>query len=687
MNGANEKKEGAATAPSIGGGPLRFWPLVTSTLLCLAGIYIFAGALTGRTPPMHWHNAVFLATMTGLVLLMQPAGRKPQSDEDIGSAPHRPPVHDILLAATGVVACLWVAISYRGFDMFGMDLPALAFRLGNPSMPDLVMGTALLVVLFEATRRAVGLVFPAIMVVFTLYMLFGQSVPVAILQHPGATWSQFINQMTMSSEGVFGGTLTVISSVVLVFVIFGEFAQRVGLGKFFMDLASCVAGGFAGGPAKVSVVSSAMFGMISGSTVANTVATGSMTIPAMKRAGYPAYFAGAVEAAASAGGQITPPLMGAAAFLMVEFLNLPYTTIIIAAALPAAMHYLGLLGAVHFRAKRLGLEGMSRSELPRVSAVLKEGWPALVPLVVLLALLFNHFTPQYAAAWGILSCIVIGMIHPRRMISLRDLPVIFAAGVRNSLAVGIIAGAVGVVIGVITMTGVSFRLGFLVTSLAASVSDTLTPLLSLIPLIDVSPQSVAIFFSLVFIGIANIMMGAGIPTTALYIMLAPIATPALANLGVPPIAAHMFVLYYGVLADITPPVCVSAFAAASIAGSPPLKTGVQAFGLGIGKVVVPFIFVYSPAFLLVTDDFTWASFIPTFLSAITGILIVSMAVGGYALTRLGPTVRVWLGMAGLIATAPGFTSLLIGVGLAAFAIALDWLRALRRSERELVKSS
>lgn len=657
-----------------------FWTFFTGALLCLSGVYIFVGALTGRTPPIQWHNALFLGMMIALVLLLQPAGKKASSEEDIGANPHRPPVADLALAIIGVVACLWTAVSYRGFEMFGMNLPALAFRLGNPAPLDIIMGTALLVVLFEATRRAVGIVFPIIMGVFTLYMLFGQSVPVAILQHPGASWSQFINQMTMSSEGVFGGTLGVISTVVLVFVLFGEFAQRVGLGKLFMELAACIAGRFAGGPAKVSVVSSAMFGMISGSTVANTVATGSMTIPAMKRAGYPSYFAGAVEAASSAGGQITPPLMGAAAFLMVEFLHLPYTTIIIAATLPAAMHYLGLLGAVHFRAKLLGLEGMPRSELPRVSSVLKEGWPAIVPLAVLLTLLFNHFTPQYAAAWGILSCIVIGLIHPRRMISLRELPVIFAVGVKHALAVGIIAGAVGVVIGVITMTGVSFRLGFLVTSMATSVSEALMPLLSIVPLLEITPQGVSIFFSLLFIGIANILMGAGIPTTALYIMLAPIATPALADLGVPPLAAHMFVLYYGVLADITPPVCVSAFAAAGIAGSPPLKTGVQAFTLGIGKIVVPFVFVYAPSFLLMTDDFTWASFIPAFLSATVGILIFSMAVGGYALRPLGWFTRIFLGFSGLVTTSPDYYSLFIGTAMAICALGIGQLLGKRRSE-------
>jgi TRAP transporter 4TM/12TM fusion protein len=679
MANLEEEKGGAGFAPFDSHTKPHFWSLFISVLLCLAGVYIFVGALTGRTPPMHWHNALFLGMMVALVLLMQPAGKKPASDEDLGNIPHRPSALDIGLAIVGVLACLWIGISYRGFHMFGLDLPALAFRLGNPAMPDLVMGTALLVVLFEATRRAVGIVFPIIMGVFTLYMLFGQSVPIAILQHPGATWSQFINQMTMSSEGVFGGTLGVISTVVLVFVLFGEFAQRVGLGKLFMELAACVAGRFAGGPAKVSVVSSAMFGMISGSTVANTVATGSMTIPAMKRAGYPAYFAGAVEAASSAGGQITPPLMGAAAFLMVEFLHLPYTTIIIAAALPAAMHYLGLLGAVHFRAKRLGLEGMPREELPRVKTVLKEGWPAIAPLAVLLVLLFNHFTPQYAAAWGILSCIVIGVVHPRRMIPLREIPVIFATGVRHALAVGVIAGAVGVVIGVITMTGVSFRLGFLVTGMATSVSDALQPLFNMIPLLEITPQSLSIFFSLVFIGVANILMGAGIPTTALYIMLAPIATPALANLGVPPLAAHMFVLYYGVLADITPPVCVSAFAAAGIAGSPPLKTGTQAFLLGIGKIVVPFVFVYAPSFLLVTEDFNWTEFVPAFLSASIGILIFSMAVGGFALTRLGWVSRVWLGIAGLIATAPNYPSLWVGLAMTALVFATGYVRRNRTS--------
>jgi len=290
------------------------------------------------------------------------------------------PFYDWLFAGFGVLAALFLSISWRGLDFMGLKIPEQALRQGDPSMPDIILGTILVVLALEIARRSLGFVLPMIILVFISYALLGPYMPFQVLTHPGVDWRQFINNMYFPSEGIFGVTLWVVSTVVFHFVLFGVVAQRMGLGQFFVDNAMVLAGRYTGGPAKVSVVSSAFFGPISGSSIANTVSTGSLTIPNMKRLGYPGHFAGGVEAASSAGGQITPPIMGAASFLMAEFLEVPYTTIVLAAIVPATMHYIGVMSIVHFTAKRLGLKGYARDMLPNLGTVWKEGWPTALPL-------------------------------------------------------------------------------------------------------------------------------------------------------------------------------------------------------------------------------------------------------------------------------------------------------------------
>ena len=281
-------------------------------------------------------------------------------------------------------------------------------RQGNPTTIDVFFGSMLVLASLEIARRTIGYILPMIILVFIIFALFGPYMPAQILQHPGVDWRQFVNNMYFPFEGIFGITLWVVSTVVFHFVLFGVVAQRMGLGQFFVDNAMIVAGNYTGGPAKVSVVSSAFFGTISGSSIANTVSTGSLTIPNMKRMGYPGHFAGGVEAAASAGGQITPPIMGAASFLMAEYLEVPYTTIVIAAIVPAMMHYIGVLSIVHFTAKRLGLKTYPKEELPKFLKVWKEGWFTIIPLVALLIVLFSGYSPNMAAFMGISLCVVVG---------------------------------------------------------------------------------------------------------------------------------------------------------------------------------------------------------------------------------------------------------------------------------------
>jgi TRAP transporter 4TM/12TM fusion protein len=690
--------------PEMAFRPTSDWVrhLVTTGLVGL-GFYHFYTAGFG-IPAEQWHKAIHLSSVLALIFLTFALRRGGRPQRSSWWAPGQVPVWDWLLALGAIVATIYIPMTFTGVDtwIFGQHIQfeELNFRIGNPNIYDLAFGTILVICIFEAARRTMGIVLPIIVGVFMLYALYGSQIPIQVLIIPDVNWNQFLNHIYLTTEGIFGPPIKVISTVVFHFVLFGVVAQRMGLGQFFIDIAQCVAGHLSGGPAKVSVLSSSLFGMISGSSIANTVTTGSLTIPAMKRIGYRAHFAGAVEAASSTGGQITPPIMGAAAFLMVEFLGIPYTTIIVAAAVPALMHYIAVLGIVHFEAKRLGLRGLSRSELPRFLDVMREGWPTLVPLGTLIAVLFTGFTPYLAAFWGITCCIglgapivgsvlvaAIGAMNPnflsfwpfwaaavscllgftvhRRRMTWRDLIDGIAMGSKYALAVGAAGAAVGIVVGVITLTGVTFRLGFMVTQGALEAAEVVLSLFSFLPFELFTLDETTLFLSLVFIAIACMLMGAGLPTTALYIMLSAVATPALGNLGIPPLASHLFVLYYGVLADITPPVCTSAYAAGGIAGANPFRTGLTAFKLGNAKVMVPMVFAYSPAMLLVLDDyFTWGEFLWTTATCIIGIVLLGAALTGYLMRPMSVPARILLGIAAVLIVVPDVMTNLYATGVA-----------------------
>ena len=616
------------------------------------------------TPIDYWHMGFHMSGVILLVFIGFPAIRNAAAESVQPNTWWRfsnVPLWDWVFIAVGIVSSLYIGVTWHAIDWtvlgIHIQMPDQVMRQGNPMNIDIVFGTLLIIVLLEAVRRSLGIIVPIIILIFTGYAVFGQYIPIQILKHPGISWSQYINNMYFPAEGIYGVTLWIVSTVVFHFVLFGVLAQRMGLGQFFVDVATVVAGRYTGGLAKVSVVSSAFFGTISGSSIANTVSTGSLTIPNMKKMGYPAHLAGGVEAAASAGGQITPPIMGAAAFVMAEFLEVPYTTIVIAAIVPASMHYIAVLCIVHYQAKRLGLKGLPSEEIPKLWAVLKKGWPTAFPLGVLIYVLFSGFSPNMAAFWGITSALVIGFLNPMHRITIRDVLEGCALGVKYALAVGAVCAAIGIVVGVVNSTGLGFRLGFMVTNSAQTMAEFMHPLVELVPFTDFSVKSITLFVSLVMIAITCILMGAGLPTTALYIMLATVAQPALANLGVPPLASHLFVLYYGVVSEITPPVCASAYAAAGIANANPFRTGVSAFTLGIGKLIVPMVFVYSPAMLIVLPDyFTWGTFIETTFTCGIGVFLLSLTVAGYFLAPVPPLFRVLCAIAGIFMVAPGYES-------------------------------
>jgi TRAP transporter 4TM/12TM fusion protein len=485
----------------------------------------------------------------------------------------------------------------------------------------------------EATRRTMGIFLPLLAIATVLYGLFGPYLPGG-LAHRGYSVPRIVAHLYKGTEGIYGIPVGVVATFVFHFVLFGIMAQLTGLGQLFVNLATIAAGRFAGGPAKVSVVSSGLFGMISGSAIANTVTTGVMTIPLMKRVGFSPRFAGGVEASASCGGQVTPPIMGAAAFIMAETLGIPYNQLILVAVIPAAMHYLAILWMVHLEAKRLKLAGMPPEEIPNLMAVLKSSWHLFIPLVVMVTLLLMQYTPFLAAFWGITLTIACSWIPKllgpagRGMTGLtitpRALVQGFEMGAKSALGIGAACACVGFVLGITTLTGMGFKFSAFVIDLSGTAAQALHVLA---PAGWLDLNALTILFGLLFTAIACIIMGSGVPTTPTYIILAAIVAPALAQLGVPQLATHFFVFYYGVLADVTPPVALAAFAAAGIARSEPMRTGMTAFRLSMGKALVPFAFVYTPALLFV--GFSWDAFLVALLGTIVAILGLGAAYTGY----------------------------------------------------------
>ena len=656
------------------------------------------------------HRGVHLAFVLALVFMVF-AGSQKIHDAKLAhswSAPGGVPLLDWGLALVCTLSVLYIPYVFAD----------LAFRVGNPDPLDVVMGSVLFVTLLEATRRSMGWPLPIIAIGFSAYALLGPYFP-GLLKHAGATWSQLINHQYLTSQGIYGVAVGVVATYVFHFVLFGVLATRIGLGQLFLDIASSIAGKYAGGPAKVSVFGSGMFGMLSGSSVANAVTVGSLTIPAMIRVGYKREFAGAVEAAASTGGQITPPVLGAAAFLMIEFLQLPYQTIIAAAAIPAFMHFFGVFMQVHFEAKRYGLRGLTEAEMPKLKESFAQRWPTLIPLFLLISILVSGKTPYLAAFAGISSCAIVGLttqmkgntskqwglllvlhallgaiafgdfgnfglnsewiklsifavaalvayfgikfFHITGRINFSTLIEAFETGAKYALAVGAAAATVGIVIGVVTLTGVGFKISFIITGAAQAISQTLS---YVIPAYFAAPQTLTLLAALVMTGAVCILMGCGIPTTANYIIMVTVAAPTLVQLGVEPLVAHFFVFYYGVLADITPPVALAAYAAAGMAGGDPFKTGNMAFRLGMAKALVPFVFVFSPSLLLVAKGFTMYDFTITFIGCILGITMLAAALSKYFLVEMYRWEQYVCFAAALLLIAPGLIPTLAGIALA-----------------------
>lgn len=537
---------------------------------------------------------------------------------------HHIPWRDWVFAALASAISLYLLVFFQ--DIF-------IERPGNHTPLDLMMGVIAIAMVIEATRRTMGIFLPLLAIATIFYGLLGPYLPGG-LGHRGYSLPRIVAHLYKGTEGIYGIPVGVVATFVFHFVLFGIMAQLTGLGQLFVNLATIAAGRFSGGPAKVSVVSSGLFGMISGSAIANTVTTGVMTIPLMKKVGFQPRFAAAVEASASCGGQITPPIMGAAAFIMAETLGIPYNQLILIAIVPAMLHYFAILYMVHLESKRLKLRGMDASEIPSIGLVLRSSWHLFIPLVVMVTLLLMQYTPFLAAFWGItltVACSWIprllgplgkGMtgiaVGPRALVQGLDM------GTKAALGIGAACACVGFVLGITTLTGMGFKFSAWVVDVSSVAAQGLVAL-DVFGLLDL--KQVTILFGLLFTAIACIIMGSGVPTTPTYIILAAIVAPALAQLDVPQLATHFFVFYFGVLADVTPPVALAAFAAAGIARSEPMRTGMTAFRLSMGKALVPFAFVYSPSLLLL--DFTWPAFLLAATCSVVAVMGLGAAYTGY----------------------------------------------------------
>ena len=536
-------------------------------------------------------RAVHLAFVLFLVFMLYPLKAKGKKDSV--------PWYDFILGGIAVYAVMYHVLFFNDLIM----------RSGLPTNMDLAMGFIGIVLLLEATRRVSNPVLPCIAIFFLLYCYFGRSFP-AMFAHRGFNIQRIVNHMYMGTEGVFGIPLGVSSTFVFMFILFGSFLEQTGMGRFIIDLSMALAGGSTGGPAKVAVLSSGLMGSISGSSVANVCTTGMFTIPLMKSVGYKPYFAGAVEAVASTGGQIMPPVMGAAAFIMAEFLGVPYIHVAMAAIVPALLYYFAVLVQVHLEATRLGLKGLPREKLPKVMPLLKKKGHLLIPLAAIIYFLLAGFTPLRAAFNGILATLIVSFFNKETRMTIPKLREALDSGARGALGVACACATVGIIVGTATLTGLGLRIASAIITLSGGV----------------------LIFSLILTMIACILLGAGLPTTANFIVTSTMAAPALLQLGVAPMAAYMFVLYFGIAADLSPPVALAAYAGAGIAGADPMKTGGTAIRLALAGFLVPYIYVFNPMLVLV--GFEAIPFALSIGTALLGVFLLGTGSIGFYKTSM-----------------------------------------------------
>jgi TRAP transporter 4TM/12TM fusion protein len=539
------------------------------------------------------------------------------------------PWHDWLLAFAGLTVGGYVTVMY----------PVIAYRLGVLSPERWILGGTAILLILEATRRVVGWALVWITVPIILYAKFAYLFP-GILNANGSSWQRLVTYLYLDSSGIFGLPLDVAASVIVAFIFFGPALYAVGGDKFLTDIALVLMGRFRGGTAKVAVVSSTLFGTVSGSAVANVVVDGAITIPMMKKSGYPPHVAAAIEAVASNGGQIMPPVMGVAAFLMAEFLNISYGEVALAAAIPACLYYAALFTQIDLEAAKLGLVGMPESEIPKFRDVIKRGWVFLLPLTVLVyTLMFAFWEAGKAGMAAVIATFLVGALQKETRPTFKSILGSIEETGKILLDIAVVTALAGLVIGAFQLSGLTFKLALLLVNTAGGSTIIL----------------------LILTAVVSIILGMSLPTTVVYIMLAVLVGPALVQVGIPPLAAHLFFFYFGMLSLITPPDCIATYAAASIARADFWKSGWTGMRLGIVAYIVPFVFVYHPALLF---KGTIVEIGAAIITAVIGVIFLSVGVAGYLFQWLGWTKRILMITAGLLLIPSSSTSLWLGANAA-----------------------
>ena len=582
----------------------QYITVLVSIAFCVFQLY---ATLSGRIPAQIV-RASHLAFVQFLAFLLFPAAKSMPKDTL--------PLYDVFLAFVGAGCWCYYIINFE----------SIVRRAGAYTPIDIAVGVVGIIILFESCRRIVGLPIMIIAGSFILYAFIGKYLP-GFLNHRGYKLTRVVSHLYYTTEGIMGTPIGACSTFIFLFILFGAFLEKTGIGQFFIDSCNAIAGGASGGPAKVAVLSSALLGTVSGSSVSNTVGSGSFTIPMMKRLGYRGEFAGAVEAAASTGGQLMPPIMGAAAFLMAESVGLPYITVVKAAIIPALLYFAGIFITVHLEAHKLGLKGLPKEEIPRFLPLFLSRGYMILPLAVIILFLCSGKTATYSALMGIVSIIVIAIVvsfvdvakgkKPR--FTLDDLVQVLCAAARGVISVAIACGMAGIIIGVVTLTGLGLKLGAGLVVLAHG----------------------KLFITLLLTMISSIILGMGAPTTANYLITSTITAGAIVNCvygQVSPtpeqlLPAHMFAFYFGIIADVTPPVALAAIAGAAIAKARPMRTAVNATKLAIGAFIVPYMFIYNPAMLMIGANAL--SILGITVTALLGMFGISVGLEGYAFAHTG----------------------------------------------------
>ena len=611
-------------------GPLRW---ITGGLMAAFSLYCIAMTLWSTALP-ETRLSLFLACIVFIGFLTYPIKK-------VHVKVNFMPWYDIVLMLVGTGCFLYFAFN-------AMTLIKLATRIEPIHV---VIGAVGILILLELCRRCVGLPILCVVGVLLVYTFYNQ-----------LSWNadfyqalkNIIYKLFYTTNGVIGTPVNVCYTYIVLFIIFGAFLERTGIANFFISFANRIAGWSSGGPAKVAVISSALCGMVSGSSVGNTVTTGSVTIPMMKKTGYKPEFAGAVEAAASTGGQIMPPIMGAAAFLMAEYMGLPYATVAVKAILPAVLYFTGIFIAVHLEAKKLGLKGLSRDEMPAWKDLGRKSY-LLLPLILLVWLVSSGAkTMQFSAAVSILAAVVVGFLNKGERLTPKKIFEALEAGARGAITVGVACAVAGMIAGCITVTGLASILINGIVGLAGN----------------------AQIIGLALTMVCCIILGMGVPTTANYCIMASTCAPILIKMGIPVVAAHFFVFYFGIVADITPPVALAAYAGSAIAKSDPMKTGVNATKLAIAAFIVPYIFAYSPA-LLFENVSGWWEVTQICISALLGIFGIAAALNGHLYKKVPWYFRLLLVAGGLGMMIPGTLTDVVGLALVALVIVVQYWSAKR----------